>query len=139
MDLDNIGPDENNGCRLIFDENLEVDIEKSTEEDSFWMHAVVSRISLENKASFYETLLEANLFGMGTGNAYFGLDLNREEILLFTKISLKNLDYHTFEKNIEEFVNRLEYWKDKLENGELLNRETIEGIDLMNTRGIIKA
>ncbi len=98
MDLDNIGPDENNGCRLIFDENLEVDIEKSTEEDSFWMHAVVSRIPLENKASFYETLLEANLFRMGTGNAYFGLDLNREEIFLFTKISLKNLDYHTFEK-----------------------------------------
>ncbi|HAO32696.1 MAG TPA: hypothetical protein DCQ84_07070 [Candidatus Competibacteraceae bacterium] len=106
-------------CRLVFDQRFTVDIEASADRDTVHLYSVLCPIPPEDRESFYERLLEANLFGGGTGGAWFAVDALHNEVLLNRALTMANTDYQDFVGILESFVNHLESWEGKIDSGEL--------------------
>lgn len=119
MGLPGLKLDDNKVCRLIFDKKFTVDIEASQDLKTVHLYSPVCIIPPEGRENFYEGLLEANLFGRGTGGAAFGVDLEMGEVLLSRTLQMEKIDYQDFVNILESFVNHIEAWTDKIEKGEV--------------------
>lgn len=118
MGLPNLKLDGNKVCRLIFDKKFTVDIEASEDLKIVHIYSALCIIPARDKETLYESLLEANLFGRGTGGSAFGIDLEMGEILLSRTIEMDKVDYQDFVNVLEAFVNHVEAWTDKIDKGE---------------------
>lgn len=118
MGLPNLKLDENKVCRLIFDKKFTIDIEASEDLKIVHLYSAICIIPPENQLKLYESLLEANLFGRGTGGSAFGVDLEMGEILLSRSLEMEKTDYQDFETILEAFVNHVEAWTEKIDTGE---------------------
>ncbi len=105
-------------CRVVFDETLVVDFEESQDKQTAYIYSMVMRLPDEDREAFYQTLLEANLFGRATGNASFGIDAEAGEAMLFLSLEPNKYDVLLFEKVLEDFLNVLSTWKAFLEHGD---------------------
>lgn len=119
MGLDNLKLDENRVCRLVFDKEFAVDIEASEDEKIVHIYAKVVSAPPEKREEFYALLLEANLFGKGTGGAMFALDQTQNDVYLCRALSMESTDYQDFVNVLETFVNHLEAWVKKIDSGSL--------------------
>lgn len=119
MGLSQLKLDENRVCRLVFDQRLTVDIEASDDEKIVYIYALAGQMPPEGKEAIMANLLEANLFGKGTGGSSFALDHNHQEIYLCRILSVEALHYQDFVNILEGFVNHLEAWMDKIDRGDL--------------------
>lgn len=119
MGLPGLKLDDNKVCRLIFDKKFTVDIEASEDLKTVHLYSAICVIPPEGKESFYEGLLEANLFGRGTGGAAFGIDIELGEVLLSRTLQMEKIDYQDFVNILEGFVNHVEAWTDKVEKGDV--------------------
>lgn len=59
------------------------------------------------------SLMEANLFGQGTGGGILGISLDGKT-LVFSKKILQDLNYQEFKDKIEEFINYAEFWRSEI-------------------------
>lgn len=118
MGLPNLKLDNNKVCRLIFDKKFTVDIEASEDLRIVHLYSALCIIPPRDKENLYEALLEANLFGRGTGGASFGVDLEMGEILLSRTLEMEKTDYQDFVNVLESFVNHVEAWTEKIDKGE---------------------
>jgi hypothetical protein len=119
MGLPQLKLDENRVCRLIFDQRLTVDIEASDDEKIVYLYAVAGKLPPEGKEAVMANILEANLFGKGTGGATFALDHNHHEIYMCRILSVEAVPYQEFVNILEGFVNHLEAWMDKIDRGDV--------------------
>lgn len=116
MGLPNLHLDDNNVCRLVFDKRFTVDIEASPDKKSVHMYSALCELPPEGREELYEALLEANLFGRGTGGAAFGVDKEMNEILLnISFAAIEDVPLQTFINTLESFVNYVEAWTEKLD------------------------
>jgi len=118
MGLPNLKLDNNKVCRLIFDKKFTVDIEASEDLKIVHLYSALCTIPPSDKETLYESLLEANLFGRGTGGSTFGVDIEMGEILLSRTIVMEKVDYQDFVNILETFVNHVEAWTDKIDKRE---------------------
>lgn len=118
MGLPNLKLDENKVCRLIFDKKFTVDIEASEDLKIVHIYSALCIIPPRDKENLYESLLEASLFGRGTGGASFGVDVEMGEILLSVTVEMEKTDYQDFVNILEKFVNHVEAWTEKIDKGE---------------------
>jgi hypothetical protein len=58
-------------------------------------------------------LMRANLLGQGTGGCRIGLDAN-EKILTLSLGLPYELNYQTFKETVEDFINYLVYWRERI-------------------------
>ncbi len=119
MGLPQLKLDDNRVCRLVFDQRLVVDIEATDDEKIVHLYALAGEVPPENKEDFMSVLLEANLFGKGTGGSSFALDHNHQEVYLCRVILIDSLAYQDFVNLLEAFVNHLEAWMDKIDRGDV--------------------
>lgn len=119
MGLDNLKLDENRVCRLVFDKEFAVDIEASEDEKIVHIYAKVVSAPPEKREEFYALLLEANLFGKGTGGSMFALDQTQNDVYLCRALSMDSTDYQDFVNILESFINHLEAWAKKIDSGSL--------------------
>lgn len=86
------------------------------------MQANIAPCPEKRREDLFILLMNANFLGQGTGGARIGLD--RQEKFLTLSLGLPyELEYAAFKQHVEEFVNFLNYWKDrvaKFEQEELL-------------------
>lgn len=118
MGLPNLKLDENKVCRLIFDKKFTIDIEASEDLKTVHIYSAICIIPPENQLKLYESLLEANLFGRGTGGSAFGVDLEMGEILLSRSLDMEKVQHQDFVNILEAFVNHVEAWTEKIDTGE---------------------
>lgn len=118
MGLPNLKLDANKVCRLIFDKKFTVDIEASEDLTIVHLYSALCTIPPSDKENLYESLLEANLFGRGTGGSAFGVDIEMGEILLSRTVVMEKTDYQDFVNILEAFVNHVEAWTEKIDKGE---------------------
>jgi len=104
---------DNNVCRIVFDEVLEVDFEKVGGEILF-VHAPVAKLPAGGCEKAYAEMLAANLFGQGTGGAVLALDDALGEIVMYLKYPVETVDYHSFKTDLEKFLNALSDWREKV-------------------------
>jgi len=106
--------DENHMCRLVFDDKLAVDFENPPDQNLLLVYASAGKLPRDGREQLYKMMLEANLFGLGTGGAVLALDANLDEIILFRRYPSDDIDYDKFKQDLELFLESLEQWQDKV-------------------------
>jgi hypothetical protein len=101
----------NSMCRLVFDETLEVFVEHLPEQGLVFIHGTVGQAPGKDRGDVYRTLLAGAAFGVETGGAAFGVDEEKDELLLFFRLEEQGLEYDAFYDRLEVFVERLEAWR----------------------------
>lgn len=143
MGLDGVKLDDNGVCRLIFDGKIVVDIEApAAEKGTVYMYAAVCPLPAEGKEALYGTLLEANLFGRGTGGAAFAIDTEMAEVLLYQSFDMEKVEVQEFKESLQHFAAHVGGWMEKLGGAEAsgpMGQAPSRGHIPPKTEGIIRA
>ncbi len=107
-------------CRVLCDDRFDVTIEFPPTNDLCFVHAFIGLAEDHDHPVLYQTLLDANLLGRGTGGASFGCDMEHGDIILFRSFDLEGLTFIRFKAVFQDFLNYVEYWTDRLEKGDLI-------------------
>ncbi|MGL4348906.1 MAG: type III secretion system chaperone [Chlamydiales bacterium] len=96
------------GYKLDFAPDLSITV-KAT-DPGYYIQTSIDRVPEYEVEILFITLMEANLFGQGTGRGVLGISLDGD-LVLFSKKILQDLNYQDFKEKIEEFVNYVEFWR----------------------------
>lgn len=105
---------EHGACRLVFDENVVVDMEADEVDDTVYLYTSFP-LPAGEREPLYADLLKANLFGFEAGGAAFALDEMRGEVVLNRVLHVGGMDAELFAGILERFVEAAEDWKTRLE------------------------
>ncbi|HSI85271.1 MAG: type III secretion system chaperone [Candidatus Methylacidiphilales bacterium] len=119
MGMNQLRPNEHGICRLVFDQKLKVDLEPSEDGKSLLVYTKVGEIPHGAASGFYRMLLDASLFGRGTGGgATLALDGDAGEVFLQAILPLDKLDAIVLSSTLEDFLNTAETWVSHFEANE---------------------
>lgn len=104
---------EDNVCRLVQDGTVVVDIEHQPGTDNAQVFSIVGTHPGSNVALLHR-LLEANLFGQGTGGSQLGLDEERGEIVLSHAVDLTTMTAERFISLLDAFVGYAQTWSQEI-------------------------
>lgn len=110
MGLEDLKLDRDGVCRLVFDGKLAVDFESGEDGRVLHLYSILSPLPGEGTEMLCLRLLEANLFGRGTGGATFAVDPDPGDVVLFRTFDMERTDFQGFINQLESFVNHLEGW-----------------------------
>jgi Tir chaperone protein (CesT) family len=101
-------------CRLVFEEKYAVDFQvQESEQNRFYISSTVGGAEEPSEAEL-RTLLDANLFGQGTGEAVLCVDWDLGEILLQRSFDVRFINLDQLMAAREEFVNIVASWTERL-------------------------
>jgi hypothetical protein len=101
-------------CRLVFDRAIAVDIEALEDGARVYLSTVVGRLTAGDDGTLLKELLEANLFGRGTGRSVLGIDAGLKEIVLHRGLDMAATDYAQFTAALEDFLTHARAWTERL-------------------------
>ena len=105
---------EHGACRLVFDENVRVNLEADEMDDTVYLHTSFP-LPPGGGEALYKALLGANLFGYEAGGAAFALDEAHGEVVLNRVLHVGGMDAVLFAGILERFVEAAEDWQKRLE------------------------
>jgi hypothetical protein len=108
-------------CSLNFDSKINVDIVFRKEQDQCIFASKIGVIPLENKEVFFKELLKANAFGIETAGASLGIDEENNSIVFSYIFITQSFVYDLFKTVLNNFVDLVEKWMQKLEDLEKVN------------------
>ncbi len=105
----------NNGlCRLRFDGRFVVDMEVTDDDAAVYLYSRLGQLPAgEHGRELMVNMMRAHCLGRETDGVSFGLDDN--EILVFSKVNLAAAGETTLYTALENFVDVLAEWADKLQ------------------------
>lgn len=118
INIDDLALDENNICRLVFDDRIVIDMESLEEEEALFIYTPICRIPSKGELKFYKNMLSANAFCRETGNGFLSLDTESDTIMLQEKIIYDGLSFTAFFNRFEIFVVCAEKWKNRVETAD---------------------
>ncbi|MCG8529814.1 MAG: type III secretion system chaperone [Desulfovibrionales bacterium] len=107
IDLETLGLNDEGSCRLMFDQDIEVNIEVDDSTNSLLLISPV--VPADKK--LYEDVLELNLFWSQMKGCRFALLRSAGVLAMMRRLSVEGLNIITFEKVLEEFVDTVSTWK----------------------------
>lgn len=113
---------ENLQYKLILGSDMELTLQEF--DDHAFVFSNITKCPLQKKEELFTQLMEANLLGQGTGISAIGLD-PEEKFLTLSLILSYELDYTLFKETIEDFVNYLFFWREKIDTFEQQNKKSI--------------
>lgn len=116
--------DDQDCCRLVFDESITVDIEYDDAEKRVFIYSAVAALPVQNKGQIYEDLLRDNLFGRQTAGACFAVNAVDGDIVLYHSCQAETIDFIEFCNWLETFVSTVEFWSDELYKRGMIKEET---------------
>jgi Tir chaperone family protein CesT len=102
--------DRNGVCELAFHEGRRLTLEPEPGSDKVHLYSAVAPLPARDAANVYGKLLTANLFGSGTGEAWFAVDPTREMVVLNRILSTTHMDALEFGELVTGFMDVVEHW-----------------------------
>lgn len=102
-------------CRLVFDDKLFVDIEKTSK--NFVIHSVVGKnppVQQDEQLEYMEMLLQANSPDHAVGDIHLGFDIKADEVLIFQNFAGVDVDFDYFKSCMNEFITQTGKWRSRL-------------------------
>lgn len=84
-------------------------------DPGYYFQTAICEVPELEAEMLFISLMEANLFGHGTGGGVLGISLDGHTFL-FSKKILQDITYQVFREKIEEFVNYVEFWRMEIAN-----------------------
>ncbi len=112
--LSNLNLTEPNICRLSFDTKIKVALSLKEDEDTLVFFSEIIAVPKNKLHEAYLLLLRANMFWIGTAGATLGFNPEKHMATLGRQERIANLDLPAFEKILQDFVNTVEYWQNRL-------------------------
>lgn len=81
----------------------------------FYCYAKITPLPEKKREDIFMQIMQANLLGQGTGGSIIGCDKNEKNLTLSLHIPYE-INYSTFKEKVEDFVNYLLFWQDKIES-----------------------
>lgn len=94
---------------------VDLSITIKANDPGYYMQIAIDRITDYEAEILFITLMEANLFGQGTGGGILGISVENN-LLMYSRKILQDLNYQDFKEKIEEFVNYSEFWRVEIKN-----------------------
>ncbi|MDR0444742.1 MAG: type III secretion system chaperone [Puniceicoccales bacterium] len=114
LEMPDLKLDEQGTCFLAFGEEFMLRCELDTKGAMVTLYACLGSIP-EESPEFLQRFLAANYFWKETAGARIGLDPEvPEDIVLTQAMAIDFLDDELFYKNVERFVNAIDYWEKRL-------------------------
>lgn len=116
INLPDLALDENNVCRVEFDD-MPVDFEALPDGSMLYIYAQVSPVpAVGKREKLFTRLLTGNLFGGETLGATLGYDLNQESIVMHLALPVEKTDFPDFQTALERFLDRLKFWREETQD-----------------------
>lgn len=93
--------------------SLSISIKKM--DPGYYFQTAIGEIPDYEAEVLFISLMDANLFGQGTGGGVLGIS-SEEKLFVFSKKILQDINYQEFKEKIEEFVNYVEFWRLEIAN-----------------------
>ncbi|MBW2067592.1 MAG: type III secretion system chaperone [Deltaproteobacteria bacterium] len=106
--------DENGYCCLLFDD-IVVNVEADSDSEILFLYSNVGELPPEANAELYEMLLEENFLFRGTGGGALGIDKDTGIIAYAYQIPFDLVSSGNFEQILENFVNLVEDFTQRIE------------------------
>lgn len=107
LDLEALALNEGGGCRLMFDNDLEVNLELDDATDSLLLISPVAKGSEE----LFADALELNLFWGELNGCRFALLRDANILTMLRRISVEGLSTVTFEAELDKFLETVMVWR----------------------------
>ena len=116
LGIDAFRLNDNGVASLEFDGKTAVHFEPDETGDSLAMYASLLRWpdSHEEQAKLGAILLEANLFGSGTGGFIFSLDAHFHEVVLEQRFPLQSATSEELHRRLGDFLEVIDIWSERL-------------------------
>ena len=102
-------------CSLQID-GIAMEIVETTDGKNLVVSAIIGPPPLEKTQAFLELLLEANMESLGLQAMAFGRFHETGEVVLQWRIPTRDLELETFCTDLEDFINKVEQWRQAMEN-----------------------
>ncbi len=119
--------EENGVCVFSYGEDIECTVEVPEGSAMVYLYCPIldlSNLDEKEKERLFKRLLALNFFGFETGGAVFGLDEERNRIILWFGFYARGIDSLGFENILGNFLSFSEKWKSEI--GKLGQAETLE-------------
>jgi hypothetical protein len=103
-------------CELGFYGTRRLTLEPEPGSDKVHLYSALARLPAREAETVYGKLLTANLYGKGTGEAWFAIDPMREAIVLNRVLDTRHLDVDAFGELLTGFMDLVEHWSRTLED-----------------------
>lgn len=111
---------DNGICTLVLNGSASVSVEKSTDDQGFYLYSVVGVIPAAKEKKLVIEAMSGNLFGKETGKACLGYLPDSSILVLFQYIQEDGTNLSSFKHLLEEFLSYLNVWNQKLESSRSL-------------------
>lgn len=99
--------------RFSFVLNPDVTVNIQDLDTVFFLMGQIAECPKEKKEDLFILLMKANFLNQGTGGAIIGLDKDENFLTLSCHLPY-DMNYQMFKDALEDFVNFLSYWKEKI-------------------------
>ena len=97
-------------------DGIAMELVETTDGKNLVVSAIIGTPPLEKTQAFLELLLEANLESLGLQARAFGRLHETGEVVLQWRILTRDLELESFCTDLEAFVNKVEQWRQAMEN-----------------------
>lgn len=111
LGMDSLPMESDMSCTLFLDD-LCVTIRLLENQERIALYAALGSIPATGREELYASLLEGNLFYLGTGGATIALDRTSGIIVLHTLMPLRDMDDAAFYAAVEDFTRTADMWRE---------------------------
>ncbi len=117
--LPNLQFNEEGMCSLSFDSSIDVDIVYKKDLDLCIFASPIIDIPSTGQENFFRRLLTENVFGIATAGSTFGIEEEKNRIILSYTFIASTFSFDLFKTVLGNFVDLVEEWKKKCEDFQL--------------------
>ena len=102
--IDDLSLNNQGVCALRFGDRVEIVFEIPEQSEVLHLYCPVCEVPTEEQASFFQRLLEWNMFGLETRGASFAIDRESNRVMLCYSIPIAGTDILEFQNTVGNFA-----------------------------------
>jgi hypothetical protein len=114
LGLPDLAWDEQLSCTLSFGDDVHLTLYADDERPDLTIYTLIGELPAEAPADVWRALMEANLFGKGTGGATLGYEPDSQWVYLTRRLPAEGLTAQHWLNEIQEFVAACRQWQTQL-------------------------
>ena len=116
LGLEALDFDDRGTCSLVFDERFTITLELDDEEQMLYLYSTLGKApeDLIDQLTCFAALLQANLFGRGTGGASLAFEPESQALMISRNCSLMQLSAEALQADVERFVQATDAWYERV-------------------------